>query len=389
MADYEDAGKGVFPRKKFMDLLKSYERGSITRRHFLGVTGLGMATAALGGAMPGLFTTPALANADLGNQLSIATWPNYHNPEVLQEFTAKTGVAVDVNVFGSNEEMLAKLQAGSAGWSMLVATNYTISTYKKLDFIEPLDLAKLPNFDASAQSQRFANEGIVDGVTMAIPKHWGTTGFILNTAHVDPKIATWKEFWDRAMTDYTGRAIVHDYQLTAIGMALKYHGFSFNSVDPAELAKAEELLMKAKPHLFAITSDYQPPLRNGDAWMSLCWVGDAKQLNRDDPKMQYVLGREGGEIWSDFFVIPKNAPHREAAYAFLNFLLDPAIQVREAQTSGYPLTDKRAVALQPAELVNDPILNPAAELLSALEFGAAVTLTDPNRAELIARFKSA
>ncbi|MEP9374324.1 spermidine/putrescine ABC transporter substrate-binding protein [Mesorhizobium sp. KR1-2] len=372
-----------------MDLLKSYQRGSISRRHFLGVTGLGAATLALGGAMPGLFTRPAYAEGELGNQLSIATWPNYHNTEVLQEFTDKTGVAVDVNVFGSNEEMLAKLQAGSAGWSMFVATNYTISTYKQLDFIEPLDLAKLPNFDMSAQNQRFANEGMVDGVVYGIPKHWGTTGFILNTARVDPTIATWKDFWDRAMTDYTGRAIVHDYQLTAIGMALKYYGYSFNSVDPNELAKAEELLMKAKPHLFGITSDYQPPLRNGDAWMSLCWVGDAKQLNRDDPNMLYVLGAEGGEIWTDFFVIPKDAPHREAAYAFLNYLLDPAVQVREAEVAGYPLTDKRAVGLQPAEVVNDPILNPAAELLSALEFGAAVTLTDPNRAEIIARFKSA
>ncbi|MDH6230547.1 spermidine/putrescine transport system substrate-binding protein [Mesorhizobium soli] len=389
MADYEDAGAGVFPRKKFMDLLKSYQRGSISRRHFLGVTGLGAATVALGGAMPGLFTRPAFAEGDLGNQLSIATWPNYHNPDVLQEFTEKTGVAVDVNVFGSNEEMLAKLQAGSAGWSLFVATNYTISTYQQLGFIEQLELDKLSNYDAASQAQRFANEGMVDGVVYAIPKHWGTTGFILNTAHVDPTIVTWKEFWDRAMTDYTGRAIVHDYQLTAIGMALKYYGYSFNSVDTNELAKAEELLMKAKPHLFGITSDYQPPLRNGDAWMSLCWVGDAKQLNRDDPNMHYVLGAEGGEIWTDFFVIPKDAPHREAAYAFLNFLLDPAIQVREAEVAGYPLTDKRAVALQPAEVVNDPILNPAAELLSALEFGAAVTLTDPNRAEIIARFKSA
>ncbi len=389
MTDHENASAGVFPRKKFIELLESYRRGSITRRHFLGVTGLGAATAALGAAMPSLVTRPAFAQEDLGDQLSIATWPNYHNPEVLQEFTEKTGVAVAVNVFGSNEEMLAKLQAGSSGWSMLVATNYTISTYKDLGIIEELALDKLSNYDAASQNARFASEGIIDGTTWAIPKHWGTTGFILNTAYVDPTIATWKDFWDRSMTDYSGRAIVHDYQLTAIGMALKYYGYSFNSIDPAELAKAEELLMKAKPHLFAITSDYQPALRNGDAWLSLCWVGDAKQLNRDDPKMLYVLGREGGEIWTDFFVIPKDAPNRAAAYAFLDFLLDPQIQAREAEVAGYPLTDKRAVALQPKEVVDDPILNPAAELLDPLEFGAAVTLTDPNRAELIARFKAA
>lgn len=389
MANFDKAGLGVFPRRKFIQLLESYKRGSITRRDFMGLTGLGAAIGVVAAATPALVPRVAFAQEDFGKMLSIATWPNYHSPEVLQAFTKQTGAAVSVNVFGSNEEMLAKLQAGSSGWSLLVATNYTISTYTHLNIIEPLELAKLPNYDVSAQNNRFATEGIIDGVTMGIPKHWGTTGFILNTEHVDPGIATWKDFWDRSMTDYSGRAIVHDYQLTAIGMALKYYGYSFNSVDPAELAKAEELLMKAKPHLFAITSDYQPPLRNGDAWLSLCWVGDAKQLNRDDPKMLYVLGREGGEIWTDFFVIPKDAPNRAAGYALLNFLLDPQIQVREAEVAGYPLTDSRAVALQPKEVVNDPILNPAAELLSALEFGAAVTLTDPNRAELMARFKSA
>ena len=68
--------------------------------------------------------------------MSIATWPNYHDPATFENFKAETGVAVEVNVFGSNEEMLAKLQAGAAGWSLFVPTNYTISTYKKLGIIE-------------------------------------------------------------------------------------------------------------------------------------------------------------------------------------------------------------------------------------------------------------
>ena len=81
--------------------------------------------------------------------MSIATWPNYHDPKTFENFKKETGVAVEVNVFGSNEEMLAKLQAGATGWSLFVPTNYTISTYKKLGIIEPIDMAKLPNFDAA------------------------------------------------------------------------------------------------------------------------------------------------------------------------------------------------------------------------------------------------
>jgi len=182
---------------------------------------------------------------------------------------------------------------------------------------------------------------------------------------------------------------VHDYQLTTIGNALKYFGYSFNSVDEKELADAEKLLIDAKPHLFAISSDYQPAMRNGDAWMSMCWTGDGKQLNVDLPKIAYVLGTEGGEIWSDFYAIPKGAPHLDAAYALIDFLLTPEVNAREALAHGYPVADSRVNALLPADLLKDPILYPAADLLSALEFGAAATLTDPNRAELMARFKSA
>ncbi len=376
-------------RKKFMEELMRYRKGSVSRRHFLGVTGLGLATSVLSTAMPGFGTRPAFAQG-IGDRVVLASWPNYHDIANFDAFATASGAAVDMSVFGSNEEMLAKLQAGGSGWDVFVPTNYTITTYVAEDLIEPLDLSKLPNYDQSASDERFAGPGIVDGVVYAVPKNWGTTGFAVNTSHTGGKqLTSWKEFWDMTMAEFTGRTMVHDYQLTTIGAALKYHGYSFNSIDAAELAKAEELLLAAKPHLFAISSDYQPSMRSGDAWMTICWTGDGKQLNRDIPEIEYVLGREGGELWSDFYAIPKGAPHLDAAYALINFLLDPAVNAKEALFHGYPVADTRVSALLPPEVLNDPILYPAQELLSALEFGAAVTLTDPNRAELMARFKSA
>ena len=98
--------------------------------------------------------------------MSLATWPNYHDPATFEGFTAKTGVAVEVNVFGSNEEMLAKLQAGASGWSLFVPTNYTISTYHKLGLIDELDLSKLPNFSTTTENPRFTKEGKIDGNTL-------------------------------------------------------------------------------------------------------------------------------------------------------------------------------------------------------------------------------
>jgi len=102
-----------------------------------------------------------------------------------------------------------------------------------------------------------------------------------------------------------------------------------------------------------------------------------------------VIASDGGEIWSDFYAIPKDAPHLEAAYTFLNFMQDPYVQARDAAVHGYAPTDARAIALQPDSLASDPILHPPLDLMNGLEFGAAETLTDPIRAEVMARFKSA
>ncbi|MBN9136406.1 MAG: spermidine/putrescine ABC transporter substrate-binding protein [Phyllobacterium sp.] len=372
---------------QFMDELLRLKRGSVSRRHFLGVTGLGLASAVLAG-QTGLLSSPAFAE-DLGKQMSIATWPNYHDPATFEAFTAKTGVAVEVNVFGSNEEMLAKLQAGGTGWDLFVPTNYTISTYVKLGLIDPLDMSKLTNYSPATETARFTAEGTVSGTTYAVPKNWGTTGIALNSKKIKTPVASWKDFFEVAQNEADTRTIVHDYQLTTIGSALVSLGYSFNSVKPDELAKAEALLVKVKPHLYAINSDYQPAMRAGDAWMTMCWTNDGAQLNRDVPESKFVLGKEGGEIGSDFYSIPKSAANKPAGYALLNYLMDPANAVKEHIANGAPTTDSRVLSLLPKEITSNTIVYPPDGQLTPLEFGAAVTLTDPARAEVMARFKSA
>jgi len=375
-------------RTDFMNQLWRWKRGSISRRQFLGTTGLGIATLALASAMPGLAMRRAFAG-DIGDRVGLCTWPSYHDQANLDAFTADTGAAIEMSVFGSNEEMMAKLQAGAAGYDVLVPTNYTIEDYVGQGLLMPLDLSMIPNHDPSAHEARYLDPGIVNGVVYAIPKDWGTTGYVINSAEVTETPTTWKEFWDLTMTTHSGRVMVHDYQLTTIGNALKYYGYSFNSIDPAELAKAEELLLAAKPHLFAINSDYKPSMLSGDAVMSICWTGDAVQLRREDPNMAYVLGREGGEIWSDYYAIPSDAPNVPGAYALIDYLVTPEVNAREVLFHGYPTSDARTNELLPAALLEDPILYPAADLLAPLEYGAAGLITNEDRAELFARFKSA
>ncbi len=375
-------------RTDFMHQLWRWRRGSISRRQFLGSTGLGAATVALAAAMPGLAPRSAKAG-DIGDRVGLTTWPSYHEQANLDAFTANTGAAIEMSVFGSNEEMMAKLQAGAAGYDVLVPTNYTIVDYVGQGLLMPLDLSMIPNHDPSAHDARYLDPGIVDGTVYAIPKDWGTTGYVINTEVVTENPTTWKEFWDLTMTTHSGAVLVHDYQLTTIGNALKYYGYSFNSIEAAELAQAEELLLAAKPHLFGINSDYKPAMLSGDAVMSICWTGDAVQLRRENPAMAYVLGHEGGEIWTDYYAIPTDAPNVPGAYALIDYLVTPEVNAREVMFHGYPSSDARTNALLPPELLEDPILYPSAELLAPLEYGAAGLITNEARAELFARFKSA
>ncbi len=401
-------------RSEFWRHYEDWQKGKISRRRFMQVTGLGVASAIVAACAPQSGASPAASavapaptagaaidptadwappsGVDLGTQLLITTWPNYHDPKTIQKFTDLTGVAVELNPLGSNEEMLAKLLIGNTGWDVLVPTNYTFDTYGSKKLVEPLDLAKLPHLDVTRYDQSLLAPGYYpagSGTLYGFNKDWGTTGYTINTKHVTKPMATWKDFFDLAQTDYSGKVTIHDYQLTSIGNALVYHGYSFNSVDSAELAKAEELLIAVKKHLFAITSDYQPPMRAEDAWVAMTWTNDAVQLNRDIPEIEYVIASDGGEIWSDFFAVVTGTAHREAAYAFLDFMATPKIAAQDAVFHGAPLVDSAMIEQLPAAVTSNKITYPDAAALTKLEFGTAELLTSEARAELWARFKSA
>ena len=118
-------------------------------------------------------------------------------------------------------------------------------------------------------------------------------------------------------------------------------------------------------------------------------TNDGAQLNRDMPEIKFVLGKDGGEVWCDFYAIPKDAANKAAGYALLNYLMDPEVAKREHIANGAPTTDSRVFALLPKDVTSNLIVYPDEASLTPLEFGAAVTLTDPGRAEVMARFKSA
>lgn len=369
----------------FLDELMRLKRGSISRRHFLRVTGLGFASALFGSMTQEV--APARA-ASLGGRVTIATWPNYHDQQTFERFSERYGVEVEIDIIGSNEVMMRQMQVGLADWDLIVPTQYALEPYARLNIIEALDLAALPNFRLAAHPERFVAPALFRGRQFALPKNTGTTGIAYNRHELDD-VTSWRDFFDVAMDAASGRTIVQDYQLTTIGGALVALGFSFNSIDPEALARAEALLLQIRPHLLAIDSDYQPAMRTGDAWLSMCWSNDAAQLVRDMREIGYHLGSDGGEIWTDYYAIPTAARNKPAAYALLNHLMDPQVAAAEHLANGSATTDSRVRALLPEEIVSNEVIYPDEASLSALEYATALVLTDPNRAAVMRRFKAA
>ena len=381
----------------------------MTRRNFLVGAGAGLGAIALAGCAPPAASAPpatsapsaaapsggasasasAAASANLGNSLTLATWPNYHDPTVLQDFTSATGVAINMQVFGSTEEMEAKIRAGNSGIDVVVPSNYAIEGWVKDTLIEQLDYAKLPDFKKEDWNARFMDQAFDKGNAVSIPKNWGTTGIAYWSSKVNPGVTSWKDFFAQAGTTYKGKALIVDHQISSFGSAAVAMGYSLNTIDPTEMAAVEKMLTGLKLNLFAISSDVQPPLRAKDTWLSIAWTGDGVQVVRDNPDdAKYVVASDGGELWIDSYTIAADAPHRDAAYAFLNWITQPAQAARETTFCLFPHANDKATALVDPAVKNNPVVYPPADSLTKLEYAVNATYNSPERAEAWARIKA-
>ncbi len=387
MPDRELEQRAVYGDQQRLNELIFQRRYS--RRQFLGASALGAASLVLAACAPKGSTSPSApaASADLGDTLNLATWFNYHDPADIQAFTDKTGVAVNLTSYGSTEEMEAKLRAGNSGIDVVVPSNYAIEGWVSDQLIEPIDYAKLPTFTRADWNDRFMNQAFDPGNKYSLPKNWGTTG-IAYLSDVSDEISTWSQFFDLAGTKYQGKAMIVDHQISSIGSAAVGLGYSLNANDPNDLAAIEQMLTALKPKLYAITSDVQPAMRNGDAWLSIAWSGDGLQLNCDTPTTTYAIADDGGELWIDSYTVAADAPHRDAAYAFVDFILSPEIAAKETEFCLYPHANNKATALLSDEIKNNPIIYPAAAKLTKLEYASSESYNSPARAEMWARVKA-
>ena len=362
----------------------------LTRRQFLFVSGASIGAVALAGCAPPSGASPSAgaSSAPVGETMTLATWPNYHDPAVIAAFEAASGVKVNLTVFGSTEEMEAKLRAGSSGIDVVVPSNYAVEGWVADSLIAAIDYAKLPAFKREDWNALFMDQAFDKGNTHTIPKNWGTTGIAFRSSKVTKDVTTWAQFFEVAGTTYEGKTVIVDHQISSLGSAAVGMGYSLNTIDVGEMGEIEAMLSALKPKLYAISSDVQPPLRNEDSWLSIAWTGDGVQVSRDKPDARYLVAEDGGELWIDSYSIAKDAPNAAGAYAFLDYILQAENAALETEFCLFPHANDKATALLDPAIAGNEIIYPSPDRLAKLEYAVNATYNSPLRAETWARIKA-
>jgi spermidine/putrescine-binding protein len=316
-------------------------------------------------------------------ELNLYAWSEYVPQQLLDDFTAQTGVKVNYDTYSSNEEMLAKLQAGASGYDLVIPSDYMVAVMVKLDLLDPLDLAQITNF--ANIDPKFADQYYDPGNKYTVPYMWGTTAMAYHKTNAPFEPKSWADLWDPA---FENKLVLLDDSREVPGMALQVLGFDKNSTNADELEQAKQKLIELKPNILLFNSDDpETPLITGEAWAGLVFNGNASLGFAEDPEIAYICPTEGCGLWFDNLAMPKGAPHPDAAMAFINHVLEPEQSV--LITAEFPYSNPNAAALEYLKTNNPEAYaaymafagtNPPAEFLSHAaplkDVGDATTLYD-------------
>ena len=326
---------------------------------------------------------------DIEKDLFMYNWGDYVDPGNIEAFKAKFGIEkFTYDTFASNDELLTKLQGGAIGqWDVSAPTAEFVPAMRDQGFIQKLDLSRIPN----VKYIESAFKGIWWDPTdeWQVPKDWGTTGIAIRTKIVKEEVKTWKQFFEVA-PKYSGRIVMVDSPGDVFVAPLKALGYSLNTEVESELEEARELLLGIAPHVLALDSDqYNTKMETEEAVLGLVWTGGILEL-RDLPEtadIVYNIPEDGTLFWMDTWVVLADAPHPNAAHAFINFIHEPEIQAQETETNQYATCNSEAKKfIDPAMLADQALFVPD-EVLARLE-GAQDRSTDPIRLDIWEEFKS-
>lgn len=327
----------------------------------------------------GLLAVPfALAPAHRSGgegQLNVYIWSNYIAPETVRLFEQRHGVRVNVDVYDSNEALIAKMQSGNVDYDVVCPSTYTVQGLVAQGLLRALDWSALPH--ATNLDSRFLDLSHDPGNRYSIPYFWGTTGIAYRKSRVGA-VDSWGALWDPR---YRGRILMLDDARETFTAALRLKGLGVNTTDPVQLAAAQALLVAQRPLVRAYnSSNFEDVLLSGDVWLAQGWNGQFARAMAQDPDIAYVVPKEGSSLFLDNLAIPSGAPHPALAHAFLDFVMEAEVAAEICRTMQYSSPNRAALPLLPAAIRDNPAIFPPADVVARTEvledLGPATVLYD-------------
>ncbi|MBF0263130.1 MAG: spermidine/putrescine ABC transporter substrate-binding protein, partial [Magnetococcales bacterium] len=301
-------------------------------------------------------------------ELTLLTWPDYIDPEVIAAFEKQRGVTVRQIYFESDQERDQQIvRKGSDAFDVIVVNRVHLPFYAKQGWVTSIDKGGLKQF--AHLDPRWLPEADGSGKLPGIPYFWGNIGLAYRDDKLVDKPVGWMDFF-RPAEALHGRIQAMESDRELFGMALKALGYSVNSEENVELLAAEALLREQKPHVMSyrytdLTAE--APLVKGEAWMAIVFNGDALKLREFHPEIRYLHPREGSTLWIDDLVIGGGSKRRDLALAFIDHLNEPDMAARNAETLHFATPNKTAMQRASKAYLDDPIIFPPEEVWSLSE----------------------
>ncbi len=287
-------------------------------------------------------------------QLYVYNWGNYINQDLLTEFSEKTGIEIIYEEYATNEDMYVKLKNGGSQYDVIFPSDYMLEKMIKEDMLEQIDVTQLKNYDNIGA--QFKNLPYDPTNSYSVPYIWGTVGILYNKTLVDEPVDSWSILFDEK---YKGQILMLDSQRDTLMIALKLLGYSMNSRSKAELDAAKQLLIDQKELVLSYVVDNGKDImiQDGAAFMP-AWNGDAVEFMRTNPNLDFVIPKEGTNLWYDVMAIPKGAANKDAAMQFIDFMLEAKNGAANATEIGYATPNSAAFELLDEATQNNKIAYP-------------------------------
>lgn len=281
-----------------------------------------------------------------GEKLVVYNWGEYIDPEVLTMFEEETGIDIVYEEFETNEILYPKISSGAIAYDVICPSDYMIQRMIENDLLSEINFDNIPNLKNIGKQYLERSRQFDPENKYSVPYCWGTVGILYNKMMVDEPVDSWSILWD---PKYKDNILMQDSVRDAFGVTLKYLGYSLNSIDLDELTEAKNLLIEQKPLVQAYVIDQvRDKMIGNEAALGVIYSGEAIYTQKENPNLEYVIPKEGSNIWIDSWVIPKNAEHKENAEKFINFLCRPDIALMNFEYITYSTPNEAA-----RELIED------------------------------------